>query len=253
MSGQEELQRRMDELGEGFDPSTQGIEARWGAETEQFYRELGFATRVGYGDNPAVLAIDMARAFCDPSYRVGCDQTPAVKAIAQVLAAARERGAPVFFTTVAYLPDGRDGGWFVKKIPALLELQLDDPAAREIDARIAPVEGELVIAKKYPSAFFQTNLSSLLVAEGIDTLILTGCSTSGCVRATAIDGVSHGYRVIVPEEAVSDRAEGPHYANLFDINAKYGDVVPLAEVLDYLRRLPADARRRRLAAAARSR
>ena len=138
------------------------------------------------------------------------------------------------------------------KIPALLELQLDDPAATELDLRLAPVEGEIVFTKKYASAFFETGLSSMLVAAGIDTLILTGCSTSGCIRATAVDGVSHGYRVIVPEEAVSDRAEGPHYANLFDINAKYGDVVPLAEVLEYLRRLPADPGRQRLAAAARS-
>jgi len=92
----------------------------------------------------------MARAFCDPSYKVGCDQTPAVEAIAQVLAAARERDVPVVFTTIAYLPDGRDGGWFVRKIPALLELQLDDPAATDIDPRIAPVEGELVINKSTP-------------------------------------------------------------------------------------------------------
>src|SRR5207245_2144803 len=106
--------------------------------------------------------------------------------------------------------------------------------------------------KKYASAFFQTNLPSLLVTEGVDTLVLTGCSTSGCIRAAAIDAVSHGYRLIVPQEAVSDRAEGPHYANLFDINAKYGDVVPLAEAIEGLERLAADpAERRRAAAAAR--
>jgi maleamate amidohydrolase len=233
VSGQEELQRR------------------WGAETERYYRERGFATRVGYGDRPALLVIDMTRALCDASYKVGCDQTPAVEAIARLLAVARERAVPTFFTTVAYLPDGRDGGWFVRKIPALLELQLDDPAATEIDPRIAPIEGEQVILKKYPSPFFGTELSSLLVAEGVDTLILTGCSTSGCIRAAAIDGVSHGYRVILPEEAVSDRAEGPHAANLFDIDAKYGDVVRIAEVLDYLRGVPTDSRRR-LAPAARS-
>lgn len=250
MSSQEELKRRMEELGGAFDPSTQGIEARWGAETEQFYRERGFGTRVGYGENPAVLVIDMARALCDPSYKVGCDQTPAVEAIAQVLAAARASDVPVFFTTIAYLPDGSDGGWFVKKIPTLLELQLDDPAATEIDPRIAPAQGEVVIGKKYASAFFETGLSSMLVSQVTDTLILTGCSTSGCIRATAIDGVSHGYRVIVPEEAVSDRAEGPHYANLFDINAKYGDVVSVAETLEYLEELPEDRAARRAAAAA---
>ncbi len=138
---------------------------------------------------------------------------------------------------MAYLPDGSDGGVFAKKIPALLELRTDDPAAVEVDDRIAPAEGEIVINKKCASGFFGTNLLSLLVTKGIDTLILTGCSTSGCVRATAIDGASNGFRVIVPQECVSDRAEGPHFANLFDIAAKYGDVIPLAEVIDYLKAL----------------
>lgn len=234
MRSQDELGRRMEELGEGFDPETQGIAARWGAGTEELYRERGFGTRIGYGDRPAVLVIDMARAFCDPSYKVGCDQTRSVEAIGAVLAAARAGGAAVYYTTVAYLPDGHDGGMFVRKIPALLELQLTDPAAMEIDPRISPAEGEVVFEKKYASAFFGTSLNSMLVSRGVDTLVLTGCSTSGCIRATAVDGVSHGYRVIVPEEAVSDRARGPHYANLFDIDSKYGDVVPLAEVVAYL-------------------
>lgn len=234
MSNREELDRRIAELGEAFNPERDAIESRWGADTEELYRARGFDTRVGYGARPAVLVIDMARAFCDPSYKVGCDQTPTVEAIARLLVVARAASIPVYYTTIAYRPDGQDGGVFVKKIPALLELQLDDPAATQIDPRIAPAEGEVVIEKKYPSAFFGTSLGSMLVARGVDTLILSGCSTSGCIRATAIDAVSYGYRVIVPEEAVSDRAPGPHYANLFDINAKYGDVVPLAEVLEHL-------------------
>ena len=234
MSSKDELGRRMDELGKGFDPELHGIESRWGAGTEELYRERGFGTRIGYGKRPALLVIDMARAFCDPSYKVGCDQTPTVEAISQLLAAARAADVPVYYTTIAYLPDGQDGGLFVQKIPSLLELQVDDPAATEIDPRIAPAEGEVVVEKKYASAFFGTSLVSMLVSRGIDTLILTGCSTSGCVRATAIDAVSHGYRVIVPEEAVSDRAPGPHYANLFDIDAKYGDVMPVAEVVEHL-------------------
>lgn len=234
MSTREELERRMEELGERFDPERDKIESRWGTETDDLYRARGFGNKVGYGERPALLVIDMARAFCDPSYNVGCDQTPAVEAIARLLAAARVGDIPVYYTTVAYRPDGQDGGVFVRKIPSLLELRLDDPAATEIDPRIAPAEGEVVVEKKYPSAFFGTSLASMLVARGIDTLVLSGCSTSGCIRATAIDAISHGYRVIVPEEAVSDRAPGPHYANLFDIDAKYGDVVPLAEVLEHL-------------------
>jgi maleamate amidohydrolase len=234
MSGHDELERRMKELGEGFEPELHEIESRWGADTEQLYRERGFGTRIGWGERPALLVIDMARAFCDPAYKVGSDQTPAVEAIAELLAAARAARLPVYFTTIAYLPDGRDGGLFVRKVPPLLELQLDDPAATEIDPRIAPVEGEVIVEKKYASAFFGTSFASMLTARAVDTLVLTGCSTSGCVRATAIDAVSSGYRVIVPEEAVSDRAPGPHYANLFDIDAKYGDVVSLADALEHL-------------------
>jgi maleamate amidohydrolase len=210
-----------------------------GAEGEPFYRQQGFSTRIGFGERPALLVIDMARAFCDPSFMVGGDQTPAVEAIAKLLEPAREQGIPVCFTTIAYLPGGRDGGTFVEKVPALRELLVDDPAATEIDPRIAPIDGEIVLMKKYPSAFFHTHLVSLLIADRIDTVILTGCSTSGCVRATAVDAVSYGYRVAVPVETVSDRWQGPHEANLFDIDVKYGDVVPLAEVVDYLRALPA--------------
>jgi maleamate amidohydrolase len=225
--------------GEGFDPDVHAIDGRWGRETQKHYRARGFATHVGFGTRPALLVIDMTSALCDPSYKVGCDQTPAVEAISRLLSAARAAGIPVYYTTVAYLADAQDGGVFVKNIPALLEVQVTDPAAREIDPRIAPVEGEVVIGKKYPSAFFGTSLGSMLVSHGICTLVLTGCSTFGCVRATAIDGVSHGYRVIAPLEAVSDRAPGPHFANLFDISAKYGDVVPLTEVLDHFNGVPA--------------
>jgi maleamate amidohydrolase len=210
-----------------------------GTEGEPFYRQQGFSTRIGFGERPALLVIDMARAFCDPSFMVGGDQTPAVEAIAKLLVPAREQGIPVCFTTIAYLPGGRDGGTFVEKVPALRELLVDDPAATEIDPRIAPIDGEIVLMKKYPSAFFHTHLVSLLIADRIDTVILTGCSTSGCVRATAVDAVSYGYRVGVPVETVSDRWQGPHEASLFDIDAKYGDVVPVSEVVDYLRALPA--------------
>lgn len=200
-----------------------------------FYRERGIGARVGFGARPAVLVIDMAVAFNDPSYKVGANQDATVAAIARLLPVAREHGAPVVYTTTAYRPDGRDGGMFVRKIPALLELQLGSPGV-EIDPRLAPAEGETVITKKFTSSFFGTPLLSLLLAEEVDTVIITGCSTSGCIRAAAIDAVSYGFHVIVPEEAVSDRAEGPHRANLFDIDAKYGDVLPLETVIAELRR-----------------
>ncbi len=208
-----------------------------GADAAGFYSVAG--NKVGYGERPAIVVIDMTKAFTDESYLVGCNQDGNVAAIAELLAAARRRNVPVYFTQIAYLPDGSDGGVFVKKVPALMELQLDDPNCMLVDDRIAPVEGEVVYCKKYPSAFFQTHLSSMLVSQGVDTLILTGCATSGCVRASAIDGMSNGYRVIIPEEAVGDRAQGPHAANLFDMNAKMADVVPVAEVVSYIDGLPA--------------
>jgi maleamate amidohydrolase len=217
--------------------------------SEPFYTQLGFGTRIGLGDRPALIVIDMSRAFCDPAYKVGGDQTAALEAIAELLPPAREQGVPVYFTTVAYRADGRDGGTFVEKVPALRELVDDDPAVTEIHPRIAPVEGEVVLNKKYPSAFFQTHLLSMLVVDRIDTLILTGCSTSGCVRATAVDGVSYGYRITVPVQAVIDRWPAPHEAALFDIDAKYGDVVAVADVVEHLRNLPAPVGSPRVAAA----
>jgi nicotinamidase-related amidase len=234
MSSQDEFGRKIQELGAGFDPGRDSIESRWGSETEAYYSARGFGTRVGFGNRPVLLVIDMTRAFCDPSYKVGADLTRTIEAIEPLLQASRLAGVPVFYTTIAYRADGGDGGILLDKIPSLRELRLGDPATSEFDPRIAPAEGDTVIEKKFPSAFFGTSLASMLVARGTDTLVLAGCSTSGCIRATAIDGVSYGYRVIVPEEAVADRVPGPHYANLFDINAKYGDVLPLAEVLERL-------------------
>ena len=212
----------------------------WGDEVADFYSSRGFATQVGFGRRPAVLVVDMMVAFTDPSYGVGVEQTPTVEAIAELLAAAREHALPVYYTQTAYEPDGRDGGVFMEKVPALRELVLGSPAVA-IDPRLEPAPGEPVILKKFASAFHGTNLLSLLVTDHVDTLILTGCTTSGCIRAAAIDGVSYGLRVIVPDRAVSDRAAGPHSANLFDINAKYGDVVPLADVLEEISRVSARA------------
>ena len=224
----------------------------WGDETASFYKERAFGTRTGFGRHPAILVVDMQVALDDPAYRIGADQTPAVEAIATLLRSARARSVPIVYVRTGYRPDFRDSGMFGRKIPSLADLQVGTPGY-EIDPRLAPQDDDLIVEKKYPSAFFQTNLASLLVAAGVDTVILTGCSTSGCIRAAAVDAVSSGYHLVVPVECVSDRAEGPHWANLFDIDAKYGDVMALAEVLDALGRLDDDpASRRQAAAAARS-
>jgi maleamate amidohydrolase len=209
----------------------------------QMYETRGFCNQVGFGTNPGVLIVDMQVAFNDPAHNLGADQSACVNAIQQLLEHAREHRFPICHIKTTYQEDMRDAGRWKSKLPALDELRDGTPTVK-IDPRLMPAEGEHVIVKKFPSSFFGTNLVSLLVTEAVDTLILTGCSTSGCIRATAIDGVSYGFRVIVPEQAVSDRAEAPHRANLFDINAKYGDVVGLDEVLAYFDKIGA----RRIAA-----
>ena len=196
-----------------------------------------FDGKVGFGRNPAVVVIDFTLAYTTPGSPFFAEGV--VRAVADtvpLLQGARAAGIPVIHTKVMYHPSGADGGWFVRKVPALRKLVPGEPLA-EIDPKVAPLAEEVVIVKQYPSPFFGTPLAPMLATLGIDTLILAGCSTSGCVRAGALDGVQHGYRVIVPRECVGDRHDGPHDANLFDINAKYGDVVGRDEVIQYLANL----------------
>jgi maleamate amidohydrolase len=196
-----------------------------------------FDGKVGYGRTPAVVVIDFTLAYTTPGSPFFAEGVVrAVADTAPLLQAARAAGIPVIHTKVMYHPSGADGGWFVRKVPALRNLIQGEPLA-EIDPKVAPLPEEVVIVKQYPSPFFGTPLAPMLATLGVDTLILAGCSTSGCVRAGALDGVQHGYRVIVPRECVGDRHDGPHDANLFDINAKYGDVVGRDEVIEYIANL----------------
>ena len=200
---------------------------------QQNYKGV-FDGRLGFGKKPAVLVVDFIRAYTtsgSPLFAPPvCD---AVMETAELLDAARARGVLVVYTRVLYNKNGLDGGIFVQKVPVLRTLVEGEPLA-EIVPELAPHPGDVILVKQYASAFFGTSLASLLTAQGVDTLILTGCSTSGCVRATAVDGMQHGFRVIVPRECVGDRRPEPHEANLFDIHSKYGDVVSKQEVLDYL-------------------
>ncbi len=197
-----------------------------------------FDGSVGFGARPCLLMVDFMAAYTTPGSPFFADAVvEAVSASVDLLAAARAAGVPVIHTRVEFHPSGRDGGLFVRKIPSLRVLSVGEPLGA-FDDRVAPLGDELVLVKNYASAFFGTSLQSTLTADGIDTVILAGCSTSGCIRATAVDGIQHGFRVIVPRECVGDRHRAPHDANLFDINAKYGDVVPLAEVIARLRALP---------------
>lgn len=202
-------------------------------------RHEGFHGRAGFGRRPALIVIDVNVGFTDPESPLVCDLEEVVAAIRQLLEEARRADIPIVFTTVSYTEgDKRTAAAFIDKVPALLTLEAGSRWV-EIDPRIAPRENEPVLNKLFASAFFGTALSSLLAANGCDSLIVTGASTSGCVRATAVDALQHGYRPIVPREAVGDRNPDAHAANLYDLDAKYGDVVSLAEVIEHLEELVA--------------
>jgi maleamate amidohydrolase len=197
-------------------------------------RHEGFHGRSGFGRRPALLVIDVNLGFTDPDSPLVCDLDDVVEAIRRLLGATRRAGLPVVYTTVSYDEGDRlTAAAFIDKIPALLTLEAGSRWV-EIDPRIAPREGEPVVNKLFASAFFGTPLASLLAAAGCDSVIVTGASTSGCVRATVVDALQHGYRPVVPREAVGDRNPAAHEANLYDIDAKYGDVVPVDEVVAHL-------------------
>jgi maleamate amidohydrolase len=200
----------------------------------------GFHGRAGFGRRPALIVVDVNLGFTDPASPLVCELDAVVEAIGRLLEEARRADVPIVYTTVAYGDgDERAAAAFIDKVPALRTLEAGSRWV-EIDARIAPREDEPVLNKLFASAFFGTTLSSFLVANGCDSLIVTGASTSGCVRATVVDALQHGYRPIVPREAVGDRNPAAHEANLFDIDAKYGDVVAVEAVLEHLEELAAE-------------
>jgi len=205
----------------------------WIEETEQLYEEREFGETVGLGEQPVLLVVDLITAFTDPDSNLGSDVEDVLDRTEALLAAFREYDLPRYYTTVAFEESYGDAGRFIEKVPAMRELELGSDRV-EVDDRIAPVGDERVIRKKYASAFFGTDLETELTTHRVDTVVLAGVTTSGCIRATAIDSLQHGYRTIVPADAVGDRAEGPHRANLFDIDAKYGDVVETEDVLVHL-------------------
>ena len=204
------------------------------------YEQAKLGQVVTLGDRPAVLVVDFSCGFTEPESTLGSDLTPQVEATRRLLDVARERGLPVVFTTIAFEPNLRDGALWPQKIPSLEALVLGSHWV-ELDPRLDRREDETLIVKKGPSGFFGTNLASVLVAERVDTVVLCGATTSGCVRATAIDLLQYGWPTLVPRECVGDRAQAPHEANLFDIDAKYADVVSLDEAVAYLESVPARA------------
>jgi len=207
----------------------------------------GFGERQGFGRRPALLVIDMSVGFTSPESPLHCELDDAVRAIGQLLDAAREKGLPVVYTTVSY-GEGEKAvaKAFIDKVPALLALT-EGSSFTEIDPRIAPLPHEPVLNKLFASAFFGTSLQSLLAARDCDSVLLTGTSTSGCVRATAVDVLQNGYRLTIPREAVGDRNRAAHEQALYDVDAKYGDVISLEESLSWLAGLPAGSKREAVA------
>jgi maleamate amidohydrolase len=197
----------------------------------------GFHGRTGFGACPALIVVDVNLGFTDPASPLVCDLDGVVEAIRRLLGEARRAGIPVVYTTVSYTEaDKRTAAAFIDKVPALLTLEAGSRWV-EIDPRIAPLADEPVLNKLFASAFHGTALASFLAANRCDSLIVTGASTSGCVRATVVDALQNGYRPIVPRDAVGDRNPAAHEANLYDIDAKYGDVVSVDEVLAHLEEL----------------
>ncbi|MFN8217997.1 MAG: isochorismatase family protein [Solirubrobacterales bacterium] len=209
------------------------------SDTEKVYKRAGWGGRVAPGRRPAVLVVDLSRGFSEPQFPTGAELSEVVAATGELIAAARETGAPVVFTTIAYGEadvEGDSCAW-LRKAPGLGILRTGTELV-EIDPRLPRAATDPLITKKGASAFFGTDLASILVAKGVDTLLICGATTSGCVRASVVDAVQYGFTVLVPRQCVGDRATAPHEANLFDIDAKYGDVIELEDALAYLAGLP---------------
>jgi maleamate amidohydrolase len=192
-----------------------------------------FTGRLPFGERPALLIVDVVMAYFDLASPLYAEVEDALASNERLLAAARNDGVPVFFTNVVYEPGGADGGVFYRKLPVLSVFDRGSPLG-DFPPSLQPREGEAVISKQYASAFFGTDLAERLTAMGIDTLLITGLSTSGCVRATALDACQHGFLPFVVREACGDRHPAPHDASLFDLQAKYAEVVGEAEAISHL-------------------
>jgi maleamate amidohydrolase len=204
--------------------------------TEAIYARAGFGASVRRGERPAIVVVDLTNGFTDPAEPTGADLSNVVAATAGLIEAGRPAGVPVVFTTIAYTPAEADGDavTWLTKAPGMRALR-EGSRAVAIDDRLPMEPGDHLITKKGASAFFGTGLAALLSGLRVDTVLVCGATTSGCVRASAVDAVQSGFSVLVPRQCVGDRADGPHEANLFDIQAKYGDVIELADALSYVR------------------
>jgi maleamate amidohydrolase len=206
-----------------------------GKDDEELFRQRGFGIKIGFGERPALILIDMLKGFTDSSMPLGANLDSQIEAQKPMLEVAHQRGIPVIFSTVIYdEQDMKDAGLWGIKMKGSLTLKAGTEAVK-IDPRLDMRPSDSLLVKKYASCFFGTDLVPRLNSRRIDTLIITGCTTSGCVRATAVDAVQNGFRPMVVREAVGDRSVAAHEQSLFDLNAKYADVVSLEETLQYLK------------------
>lgn len=194
-----------------------------------------FKGRLAPGRKAALLIVDVVMAYLDPQSPLYAQAEAALASNERLLAAARGAGVPVIFTNVVYQAGGADGGYFYQKVPALKAF-LKGSSLGAFPDSLQPNGAEVVVTKQYASAFFGTSLASMLRSVGVDTLMITGFSTSGCVRASALDALQHGFIPFVVKDACADRHPGPHEANLFDLQAKYAEVIDEAQALALLAR-----------------
>nr|CAR47842.1 putative N-carbamoylsarcosine amidase [Rhodococcus sp. PY11] len=202
------------------------------AETDKMYAEAGFGRGFDPGHRPAVIVVDFSVGFTDPTVPTGAELGGQIGATNRITRAVRALGLPVVHTTIAYDNDRQAATW-LRKAPGLAALTTGSPLVA-LDPRLERDPGDTVLVKHHASAFFGTGLAPQLIASGVDTVIVCGATTSGCVRATAVDAVSYGFPVLVPRDCVGDRAAAPHHAALFDLQAKYADVTTAADILHYL-------------------
>lgn len=220
----------------GLNSASMPVEAE--SETqERIYDQSEMGKRLGYGDVPCIIVIDLQEGETDPEHPMGSDLSDVIKHTNDLVDAAHENDVPViWFRVVFEAPDARDGGTWLEKAPSMANW-VEGSHWIELDDRLHVGDDDAVINKQHASCFFGTQLDNLLVSHGVDTPIITGCSTSACVRATVGDASARGYHVIVPEEAVGERSQDSHESHLWDIDQKFADVRPVDEVTEYLGRV----------------
>jgi maleamate amidohydrolase len=201
--------------------------------SDEIYRTQQFGQKTGFGQRPVLLVVDFVNGFTDTRLLGGGNIQDAIAATVPLLSFFRERKLPVIFTRIVYAEDGSDAGIWCEKAPRL-RLLTESADASQVVSELAPRAGELVVRKTQASAFFGTHLGSVLTSKSADTLVVAGCTTSGCVRASVVDAMSMNFRTVVATDAVGDRSLGPHEANLFDMGQKYADLLAVREIITVL-------------------